>query len=128
MNKERKTDPRTQIRRNYVFRKMLKARRQSQYWRERWKTHPETMRNNLDSLNRARKEKAAERTKRLLAILGKCPEQIASWDLRKTLLEAITSSGYSVTPTSSTVLLSALRRRKLIAYHSESMTWRKVVC
>ena len=101
----------------------MMGKRQADYWRKRWETHPETMRSNLDRINGTRREKAEERTKRLLAILGKCPDQIASWDLRKTFEQAIASAGYTVNAKSFVVLLSALRRRQLIAYDAATFRW-----
>lgn len=120
MDKERKD----RIRRSKAYRKVLAGKRQAEYWRKRWESHPETMRSNLDRINGTRKEKAAERTARLLGILSHCPSEIKSWDLRTTLELGIAKAGYGVKPGSHMTLLQALRRRSLIAYDSPSMTWK----
>lgn len=109
--------------RGRAFKRALRARKQADYWRQRWASHPETMRSNLDRINGTRREKAAERTERLLQILSHCPKAIPSWELRKTFDNAVTLAGFTLTPTSSTVLLSALRRRNLIRFDHASLSW-----
>lgn len=122
MDKERK-----QIRRQKAYRKVLAGMRQAEYWRKRWESHPESMRSNLERINRTRREKAAERTQRLLVILGHCDAEIKSWNLRTSFEEAIVKSGYTLKPTSWLIFFSALRRRKMIAYDPATLTWRKVM-
>lgn len=106
------------------YRKVVAARRQAEYWRRRWETHPETMRSNLETLNRARKEKAAERTKRLLEITRLMPAEIESWNLRTSAEKAIAQAGYSVKPGVHLTLLQALRRRSLISFDHSTLRWK----
>ena len=120
MDKERKG---RQIRRNNAWRKVMMGKRQADYWRKRWETHPETMRSNLDRINGTRREKAEERTKRLLRILELCPTQIMSWDLKTTLESAIANAGYALKAGSFKTLMAALRRRQLIAYDAATFRW-----
>ena len=119
MDKERK-----QIRRNKAYRKVQAAMRQAEYWRKRWESHPETMRSNLDRINGTRKEKAAERTARLLEILSQCPVVIKSWELRPTLEAGIVKAGYTLKAGSHMTLLQALRRRSLIAFDHSTLSWK----
>lgn len=116
-------DKEKQIRRNKAWRKVMAGKKQTEYWRQRWLTHPETMRSNLDRINRTRKEKAAERTQRLKDILGHCPAEIKSWNLRTVAEEAIVKAGYTLKANSLNVLVSAARRRKLLTYSPEKMAW-----
>lgn len=120
MDKERKD----RLRKVKAYRKVLAGKRQAEYWRKRWESHPETMRSNLDRINGTRKEKAAERTARLLEILSHCPREISSWELRPTLEAGIVKAGFTLKAGSHMTLLQALRRRSLIAYDSPSMTWK----
>lgn len=110
-------------RRRVGFLKARKAKAQADYWRKRWQTHPETMRSNLESLNRTRREKAEERTKRLVQILSHCPSQLMSWELRPTLEAAITKSGYTLKAGSYKTLMIALRRRGLVSFDASTLRW-----
>lgn len=120
MDKERKY----RIRQVRNFRKVQAGKRQAEYWRQRWKTCPESMRSNLERINTTRKEKAAERTQRLLAILAQMPVEIESWNLRKVCEEGITKAGYTLKPGIHLTLLQALRRRSLISYDHSTMRWK----
>lgn len=122
MDKERR-----QIRRNNAWRKIQAAKRQADYWRKRWQTHPESMRSNLEALNRTRKEKAAERTQRLLHILSHCPDEVMSWDIRSTMESSIAKAGYQLKVGSFKTLMVALRRRNLISFDPERLVWKKVM-
>ena len=119
MDKERK-----QIRRNKAYRKVQAGMRQAEYWRKRWESHPETMRSNLDRINGTRKEKAAERTARLLEIMSHCPGEIKSWELRPTLEAGIVKAGYTLKAGSHMTLLQALRRRTLISFYPDALVWK----
>lgn len=110
-------------RRRVGFLKARKAKAQADYWRKRWQTHPETMRSNLESLNRTRREKAAERTQRLLQILRHCPAQLMSWELRPTLEIAIVKSGFTLKAGSFKTLMIALRRRGLVSFDGATLRW-----
>lgn len=115
------SDPRH--RRRVGFRKSQAAARQADYWRRRWQTHPETMRSNLEALNRTRREKAAERTQRLMQILSHCPEQVMSWELRPVMEAAIAKAGFTVKPGSFKTLMMALRRRSLVSFDNVALRW-----
>lgn len=122
MSEERKDNRR--IRQIKAYRKVLAGKRQAEYWRKRWETHPETMRSNLTRINGTRKEKAAERTKRLLVILSHCPAVIPSWHLRTTLEAGILKAGYTTRKGSHMTLLQALRRRELISFDPAELAWK----
>lgn len=115
---------RDRIRQVRNYRKVLAAKRQAEYWRRRWESHPETMRSNLEALNRTRKEKAAERTQRLLVILSHLPAEIESWNLRTLAEEAIVKAGYTLKPGIHLTLLQALRRRSLISFDHSTLRWK----
>lgn len=112
--------------RNKAWRKALNAKRQADYWRKRWETHPETMRSNLARINGTRKEKAAQRTQRLLQILALCPDEVMSWDIRSTMESAIVRAGFQFKAGSFKTLMVALRRRNLISFDPERLVWKKV--
>ena len=120
MDKERKD----RLRKVKAYRKVLAGKRQAEYWRKRWESHPETMRSNLDRINGTRKEKAAERTARLLEILSHCPREIKSWELRATLEAGIVKAGYTLKAGSHMTLLQALRRRTLISFDPDALVWK----
>lgn len=81
------------------------------------------MRANLERLNAAKKAKAAETTKLLARIAELMPSTIASWDLRKTLGGAIEKVGGSASPKVVHKVLMAMRRRGMLTYLPESVTW-----
>lgn len=114
-------------RRRVGFRKAQAGARQAEYWRKRWKTHPETMRSNLEALNRTRKEKAEKRTAVLKVILGNARHDLLSWELKPELEAAIVKSGYTLKPNSVKLLIAALRRRNLISFDHSTLRWRLIV-
>lgn len=109
------------------FRKSQAAARQAEYWRKRWKTHPESMRSNLEALNRARKEKAEHRTEGLKLILANCRPDLLSWELKPELEAAIVKAGYTLKPNRVKTLIAALRRRNLISFDHSTLRWRLIV-
>ncbi len=115
------------FRRRVGFKKAQAAARQAEYWRKRWKTHPETMRSNLESLNRTRKEKAEKRTEGLKRILANSRPELMSWELKPELEKAIVQCGYTLKPNSVKTLVAALRRRNLISFDPVTLRWRLIV-
>jgi len=113
----------SRIARAISFRRIRAAKERAKYWRERWKTHPETMRANLDRLNEARKAKANARTvEKLRPILDRMPRTIPSWEFRQRIAEAI---GHGVTKDHPIItrFLSAVRRRGLVRFDESTMSW-----
>jgi hypothetical protein len=105
------------------WKKIQAMRRQADYWRQRWVTQPEAMRANLDKINTARKEKAGKRTEAILAIIAVLPTSIPSLELREGLRTALGLAGHPSSPKDAEKLLSNLRRRNLIRFDLESLTW-----
>ena len=107
----------SQVKRAKTFRQIRAAKQRTDYWRQRWKTHPETMRANLDRINKARKEKADERTAKIVAVMARLPAVIPSWEFRAKVNEAIGD------PQLYDRFLSCLRRRGLIRFDHETLCW-----
>jgi hypothetical protein len=105
------------------WKKIQAMRRQADYWRQRWVTQPEAMRANLDKINTARKEKAGKRTEAILAIIAVLPTSIPSLELRDALRTALGLAGHPSSPKDAEKLLSNLRRRNLIRFDLDSLTW-----
>jgi hypothetical protein len=122
-NREGKTGKARQIAKARSWRKVQAMRRQSDYWRQRWLTHPESMRSNLDRINTARKERAAKRTEAILQIISILPASIPSLELRDALRTALGIAGHPSTTKDAEKLLSNLRRRNLVRFDLVSLTW-----
>lgn len=105
------------------FRQIRQARKQADYWRTRWQTHPETMGANLRRINTERQQLAGQRTARLLAVLENLPQLVKSWELRPAIAASLAKLGHATDAKAVERFLSAVRRRDLIAFDEKTLTW-----
>lgn len=106
-----------------TWRQIRQARRQAEYWRQRWKEHPETMGANLARINGDRRQAAARRTTRLLEVLSHLPERVTSWELRPMVAAALEKVGHVSDHHAIRRFLEACRRRSLIAFDMPTLSW-----
>ena len=110
-----------EIKRAKTFRQIRAGIARAKLWRERWKTHPETMRANLDKINSRRKAKADERTQRLIRFAESLPEKMQSGEMRQRIGDALEGFGRPRTETES--VLSAMRRRSMLTFDLSTLMW-----
>lgn len=114
---------RQQIQRARTWRQVQQGKRQANYWRDRWASHPETMGANLRRINDARKASAQARTDRLLAVLQLIPGEVKSWDLRPSIASALDKLGHASDKLAVERFLSAIRRRNLLTFDAAKLSW-----
>jgi hypothetical protein len=114
---------RQQIQRARTWRQIQQGKRQANYWRDRWASHPETMGANLRRINDSRKAQAHARTDRLLAVLNLVPVEVKSWDLRPSIASALDRLGHASDKPAVERFLSAIRRRNLITFDASKLAW-----
>ena len=114
---------RQQIKRARTWRQIQQGKRQANYWRDRWASHPESMGANLRRINDARKAAANARTDRLLGVLQLIPQEVKSWDLRPHIANALDRLNHAHDKPAVERFLSAIRRRNLITFHAERLAW-----
>ena len=102
--------------------------RLANYWRKRWETQPDAMRANLDRLNKGRKDRAAERTRKLEAgLMIHLPSIIPSHELRGSIAAAMRKAGVEAPdPRRVNRVRMALIRRSLIVFDLAALAWRVV--
>ena len=110
-----------EIKRAKTFRQIRAGIARAKLWKQRWKTHPETMRANLDKINSRRKAKADERTQRLTRFAKTLPEKMQSGEMRQRIGDALEVLGRPRRETESVV--SALRRRSMLIFDLATLTW-----
>lgn len=110
-----------EIKRAKTFRQIRAGIARAKLWKERWKTHPETMRANLDKINSRRKAKADERTQRLIRFAESLPEKMQSGEMRQRIGDALEGFGRPRTETES--VLSAMRRRSMLTFDLSTLMW-----
>ena len=110
-----------EIKRAKTFRQIRAGMARAKLWKQRWKTHPETMRANLDKINSRRKAKADERTQRLTRFAKTLPEKMQSGEMRQRIGDALEVLGRPRRETESVV--SALRRRSMLTFDLATLTW-----
>ena len=110
-----------EIKRAKSFRQIRAGIARAKLWKERWKTHPETMRANLDKINSRRKAKADERTQRLIRFAESLPEKMQSGEMRQRIGDALEGFGRPRTETES--VLSAMRRRSMLTFDLSTLMW-----
>lgn len=106
-----------------TWKQIRQARRQAEYWRERWRKHPETMGANLARINGDRKQSAAKRTTRLIEVLRQLPVTVSSWELRPLVAQALGKVGHVSDRHAVNRFLEACRRRRLIAFDMSTLSW-----
>lgn len=106
-----------------TWRQIQQARKQAEYWRQRWKLHPETMGANLARINGDRRQAAARRTTRLLEVLRHVPERVSSWELRPGIASALEKVGHVNDHHAVRRFIEACRRRRLIAFDMSTLSW-----
>lgn len=104
-----------------TFRQIRAGIARAKLWRERWKTHPETMRANLDRINAQRKRDAEVVTRGLVVLIDNLPKQMHSWEMRPSIAKAIHLTGKGGANVEAT--LSLLRRRSLISFDHKTQLW-----
>ena len=101
-----------------------KAMRLADYWRKRWASHPESLRANLDRINRERKDKAAEKGRRLAMLASSMPDTIHSSELRERIRYALQGHGMEGDRRQVERVRVGLIRRRLIAFDNVTLTWK----
>ena len=94
------------------------------YWANRWKTNPDSMRANLERVNKINKDKADQRTKKLNHFISLLPPRIKSWDLRPSIAKLyLQLSGQELPKLKIHSTVMNLRRRGMITYDEASCEW-----
>ena len=120
MSRERKDSPG----RATIWNRRRKAIRLADYWRKRWATHPESLKANLDRINKERKDRAREKTRRLAMLAEAMPPQIHSAQLRETIRIALQGHGMEGDRRQVERVRVGLIRRRLIAFDNVALTWK----
>ena len=120
MSKERKDSPGRKV----IWNRRRKAMRLADYWRKRWETHPESLKANLDRINRERKDKAKEKTRRLAMLAEAMPSKVIhSSQLRETIRLALQGFGMDGDRKQVERVRVGLIRRRLIAFDNATLSW-----
>jgi len=94
------------------------------YWANRWKTNPDSMRANLERVNKSKKDKADQRTKRLSDFVSQLPPRINSWDLRPSIAKLYQQlSGKELPKLKIHATVMHLRRRGMIVFDDTTCEW-----
>jgi hypothetical protein len=104
-----------------IYAKKMKL---GKYWGNRWKTQPEMMRNNLNRLIKANREKANAKTERLAKFISQLPPRVKSWELRPTLANLHKQmTGEEVTKLVMHRNIMSLIRRGMITFDDTNCEW-----
>lgn len=112
------------VKRAKTFRQIRAGLARAKLWRERWAKHPETMRANLDRINGTRKAKAEHRTARLSEFAKALPIEMQAGSVREEIGKALASLGHRHERQDIERVLSALRRRSMLAFDNVALTWK----
>lgn len=111
-------------RRARIWKARRNAMRLADYWRKRWASHPETLKANLDRINRERKDRAEEKGRRLAMLASTMPGQIPSQELRKRIRIALQGQGMEGDRRQVERVRVGLIRRRLIAFDNVALSWK----
>ena len=111
-------------RRARIWKAKRNAMRLADYWRKRWASHPESLKANLDRINRERKDRAAEKGRRLAMLASTMPGQIPSQELRERIRIALQGQGMEGDRRQVERVRVGLIRRRLIAFDNVALSWK----
>ena len=119
MSGKKTTDPR----KARIWSARRKAIRLADYWRKRWATHPESLKANLDRINKERKDRAREKTRRLAMLAEAMPRAIHSSQLREAIRLSLHGLGMDGDRRQVERVRVGLIRRRLIAFDNVTLQW-----
>jgi hypothetical protein len=110
-----------EVKRAKTFRQIRAGMARAKLWRQRWQTHPETMRANLDKINNQRKADAAKKTVTLVRFAKTLPGKMNAGEMRRTIGDALVAFGSSKAKVE--MVVSAMRRRSMLTFDAGTLTW-----